>query len=217
MAYCKECGHQLDENAKFCSECGAKVAEKEQRKIEYDGKVHKCPNCGEVLQSFLPICPSCGYELRDTRVSNSLQEFTTKLEQIEAERETKKQGFLNSNQNTLTKTDEQKISLIKSFSIPNTKEDIFEFMILASSNINTKWWLEGNTDTVAQEAESSAWLAKFEQAYQKAEIQFEDDPAFEKIKKLCFKNYIVYGYIPQSVLKEHIEQQIKELKGKKNG
>ena len=35
-----------------------------------------------------------------------------------------------------SKTDEQEISLIKSFPIPNTKEDLYEFLILSQSNID---------------------------------------------------------------------------------
>ena len=70
------------------------------------------------------------------------------------------------------KTSEQKVSLIRSFSIPNTKEDIIEFMILASSNIDLKLYGFGNQGilTASQREISDAWLAKFEQAYEKAKL-----------------------------------------------
>ena len=39
-------------------------------------------------------------------------------------------------QNEVNETDQKKINLIRSYVIPNTKEDLFEFLVLASSNIN---------------------------------------------------------------------------------
>lgn len=164
MAFCTECGHQLAEGAKFCFECGAKVnapssTRVEQRKTVYDGEIHKCPNCGEVLNSFISACPACGYELRNTRVSTSIKEFAEKV--IE------------------TETEAQKISIIRNFPIPNTKEDIFEFMILASSNIDS------NTDKRV----SDAWLAKMEQSYQKGKLLFGNDLDFPEIERAYTRAY----------------------------
>lgn len=191
MSFCMNCGQQLPKGAKFCSNCGTAMGdvktEATQHQQELTEKIVKCPSCGENIPSFTAICPSCGSELRTTKVSSTIHEFVAKLEQIEANREKKETGLLKGNVNELTKTDEQKINIIRNFAIPNTKEDIYEFMILASSNINTKLWLEGDVSTVAQQAESSAWLAKFEQAYQKAELMFGKDPTFENFRKL-YKN-----------------------------
>jgi len=185
MAFCMNCGQQLPEGAKFCSSCGTATGEVKsetvQRKTVYDGELHKCPNCGELINAFVTICPTCNYELRSTKASSVVKEFADKLEKIEASREIKKADFFNGNANELTKTDEQKINLIRSFAIPNTKEDIYEFLILAASNISIEWWRD---TTVAQEAESSAWVAKFEQAYRKAVIMFEDEPTFQRLEKM---------------------------------
>lgn len=67
--------------------------------------------------------------------------------------------------NNLLNTDEfgQKLEMIKTFPIPNSKEDIIEFMILASSNI-------GYTEqkNKMDEAYEDAWVTKFMQGYQKA-------------------------------------------------
>ena len=46
--------------------------------------------------------------------------------------------------------------------MPNTKEDIYEFMILAATNLEASG---DNTD---------AWLIKLEQAHQKAKYMFGD-------------------------------------------
>ena len=142
MAFCSNCGHQLTEAAKFCFECGAKVTTPEsketQRKTVYDGEIHKCPNCGDVMDPFEIKCDACGYELRSAKATNSVKEFESKLENA--------------------KSVNARIALIKTFAIPNAKEDIYDFFILAISNI------EAGGDEV------DAWLAKLEQTYQKAHL-----------------------------------------------
>ncbi len=199
MAFCINCGQQLADGAKFCSGCGTAVNETNQstqRKAIYDGEIHKCPNCGEVLNSFVSNCPACGYELRGAKNSNAVQEFALKLEQIENSRNNKGNAFsgLKNKVNkfgSVDSVDEQKISLIRSFSIPNTREDIYEFMILAASNIDLKLYgmayhssqFQGML-VASQRAVSDAWLAKFEQAYQKAQLLFTDCQELLSINEL---------------------------------
>lgn len=157
MAFCIHCGQRLAEEAKFCAHCGSAVRGIDsgtQRKMEYDGEVHKCPNCGEVIGAFVARCPSCGYELRGTQSANSIRDFSNKIEKVT--------------------TDDQKVTLIRNFPVSNTKEDIFEFMILASSNIAREY----NEDIF------NAWFAKFEQCYQKAKLTFGNDSDFVKIQNL---------------------------------
>lgn len=193
MAFCPNCGEKLNDGAKFCSGCGVSIItasnDNSQRRTVFEGEMHKCPNCGEILNAFTTNCPVCGYELRGSQASNSVREFAFKLERIESGRESKKSKFVFTqvlSGNNISKTDEQKISLIRSFTIPNTKEDIFEFMILAASNIDLKLYGLGNQGiiTASQRAVSDAWLAKFEQAYQKAQITFGMSPEFLNISKI---------------------------------
>lgn len=155
MAFCIHCGHELLEGARFCANCGKEVNNNNsnhQRKTVYDGELHKCPNCGERLDSFVLICPSCGYELRGARITSVVNELAQKLEKA--------------------MSTEQKIDLVRSFYIPNTKEDIYEFFILAISNMNT----DGYT--------ADAWYAKLEQAYQKAKLSFGNAPEFQYLNQL---------------------------------
>lgn len=208
--FCRYCGAQLEENAKFCSNCGKSTGQVPsasnsenthqknenyihedytERKTVYDGKIHKCPNCGEVLKSFVTNCPVCGYEIRDANTTMSLREFTTKLQEIEDSRPTKKIGLgdLLVNNAIIDETDKRSISLIRNFTIPNTKEDLIEFLVLASSNINIKSYQNYDTITESQKAVSDAWKAKFEQAYEKAKIIFGDAPEFKRIQDIYDK------------------------------
>ena len=203
--YCNNCGEQLLPNSKFCNYCGTPmdntkkekklIEEKKEtireeftkRKMVYEGKIHKCPNCGEVLEALIVNCPACGYELRDSKNSSAVEELSRKLEEIEEKRDksrvsTQILGIFNLSVG-LTKNDEQKISLIRNFPIPNTKEDLFEFLILSKSNIEIDAY-ENTQIKSARLAVSDAWKAKFEQAYQKAKLLFKNDERMIEINKM---------------------------------
>jgi len=185
MAFCTNCGSYVEDGAKFCGKCGAKMSAGStsntksssqadqpkphgtKRETVYEGEIHKCPNCGATLSSFMKKCPECGYELRGVASSYSVQEFSRSYENA--------------------KSNSKKTDLIRTFVIPNTKEDILEFAILASSNIDAKSYSRhGNVVSggVSQQDVTEAWMAKFEQAQQKANILLTDDPYLEKINKL---------------------------------
>jgi len=155
--FCSNCGNKLIDNAKFCNACGTKVVNEsaEERKTTYDGEIHKCPNCGDTIDAYETVCEACGYEVRGRKAVSVVHELAMKLENTE---DTKK-----------------KEELIRNFYIPNTKEDIYEFFILATSNIKV-----GSVD-------SKAWFAKLEQAYQKAQLTLGHTKEFEYFQTLYIK------------------------------
>ncbi len=189
MPFCIHCGKEIPTEAKFCAGCGKPVSSSgsvEQRKQFYDGVIHKCPNCGEVLSSFITTCPSCGYEIRGAQSSSKVSEFADKLEKLTASKqETARQRFWREEfTSAIHKTDEQKIELIKGFVIPTTKEDVLEFMSYAMGNINTTVLADDSYQVRTERAISEAWIAKLDQAYSKAVVLFGNDPAFDSVKQL---------------------------------
>ena len=156
MKFCEKCGSPLKDNAKFCSKCGEKVpVEDNQRKFVYEGIIHKCPNCGEIINSFELYCPLCGYEIRDSNASRAIRDFWDKLKDANDENE--------------------KITIIRNFPVPNNKEDIYEFMILASSNVD---------DSLTEEL-CAAWKTKVEQLLEKAILSFKNDDDLSNIRKMA--------------------------------
>lgn len=188
------CGNELSEGAKFCSACGKQIVEAEKkpveekkRETEYVGTVKKCPACGEPVQAFQVRCPACGYEYRDSQVSNAVKEFANKLEMIEAQRISKKSWGLfglAKQMSIVSKVDAQKVSLIKSFAIPNSKEDMLEFVILASSNIDLGMYNQFNRRSESEKRVSEAWIAKMQQARSKAQIALPNDETLDMINRI---------------------------------
>ena len=165
--FCSKCGKKIADDALFCDGCGAKVggdspkARSESPKQE--GKVHKCPYCGEVLAHDALKCPTCGKEIRGREVAQSLQVFFEKINSIDDE--------------------DKKIELIKTFPIPNNREDILEFMFLATSNFDAKYYATNkNKDSVA-----SAWLSKIEQCYEKGKVMLSSQSDLAQLNNLYQK------------------------------
>jgi hypothetical protein len=119
------------------------------------------------------------------KAPSTVREFSLKLEAIEAQREDTK---LTRNVD-MSKTDEQKISLIKTFPVPNTKEDMLEFMILATTNVDMTKYGSIHTLSRSEEALEDAWDSKIRQVHDKAKNSYGDDADFARIENL-YQEYI---------------------------
>ena len=187
MPYCSNCGNQLREGAKFCDSCGKPVTSVDdgsKRQTVFEGKIHKCPNCGEVIEAFQDDCPACGYQFRDTTVTSSVKDLIENLQQIENEPKNYSLSQLFSNGGLSQKVRKQ-VVLINNYTIPNTYEDIWEFLILASSrikNVRTDGPLSSNETALV-----NAWKAKFDQAYHKALLVIDTSDDIQRIKDLYSK------------------------------
>lgn len=151
----------------------ATPAEREavEREVKKDG-VKRCPACGEIVGLNDFVCGACGHELR--RVTDgSINELYRRLEALEAGRA---QGE-SKNDEGVSKTDALKANAIRYYPIPNTKQDLLEFLVMARANSQ-----EGNKEY--EEVVLDAWRSKFGQAYDKAEALFGDDEDFSKFEKI---------------------------------
>ncbi len=192
MAFCMNCGKRLPDGAKFCDSCGTaigQVSNQTGRQFEYEGTIHKCPNCGDIIDAYESVCESCGYEIRDRKASNSIRELAAKIQEIEKTRARTKHHPLKTLYfgQSITDTDKKIVSLVSSFPIPNSKEDLYEFIVLSHSNINVDVYDTGGNqfkENDARLAISNAWKAKLEQAYHKAKLVFAGDPRMGDIQAM---------------------------------
>lgn len=166
VAICRKCGAKMSADTKFCPSCGAPVIEEggrpvpEPKRENRENKIEKCPVCGEILPSDAVVCPSCGHEIRGREAVVSLSEFSKFISSIDDE--------------------DKKIEAIKNYVIPNSKQDIMEFMLLATSNFDEKLYLSSRQG----ENIATAWHAKIEQCYKKAMLLFTDQNDIRKIENL---------------------------------
>lgn len=181
-----------------------------EKHVEMDaGVLLKCPKCGADLGSFVINCPSCGYELRGAKPSVAIQQFSRHLSSLEV----KAGGGLATKlkPKTLSKSEIKVINYIKNYTVPNSKEDIFEFMIFAMSKIDQDALFKdveggqqtGHEDYYKKEI-NNAWTAKINQVYAKAKLSFGSDPEFPKIEEI----YSGKGSAIESVKKKSRNKKI---------
>lgn len=195
MSFCPHCDHSVYDGAKFCPECGKSLTQVQpqmQRKKVFEGDIHICPHCSEPLSAFDLVCPACGREIRNRKVSTAVQQFANEIAELEAERtspfiptsEGAENGKLsrNARRRAREQIDRKIASRIQNFPIPNTKEDLFEFLILSLSNISEDRY--SDRISKGQKTISDAWKSKSEQAYQKARTSFGKTPEFGEIKAI---------------------------------
>ena len=134
------------------------------------GDVKKCPSCGSMIESFTTRCPDCGYEFRNLQAVSSISALFEKLESLDAQ---KGGGFFSVFKDA--SITEKKIQIIKTFPIPNTKEDLLEFLTMAAPLGKKKSIFSASEDAESQ-AFRAAWREKCGQVIMKARFSMKDDP-----------------------------------------
>lgn len=94
-------------------------------KKKADSAHKKCPHCGAEIPAFTDRCPACGAELEKGRATSSVKELFEKINKLETGAESKE----------VVKN--KKITLISTFPVPNTREDLLEFLTQAAPNAKT--------------------------------------------------------------------------------
>ena len=196
--FCPSCGSKLADNQKFCSECGASVAEVDSApqpvpdlkeacvipsKSNKDGDLIKCPACGAPVKGMDSKCPECGYEFRNRSASKSIADFFDYYYKA---------------------TPSEKAGIVKTFPIPNSREDLLSFLIMGIGNIKGLTIEERNTylnrdisiasvfaggksegvrDLQYREQEIAAWRAKVRQVIDMGKLLFKDDETIVLLNK----------------------------------
>ena len=84
MAFCTNCGNELNDTAKFCNKCGTQTVETVDAKdVKNENEVKKCPACGELIPTYTVICPSCGNEINSKTVSEEFSKFLNQVNTLE--------------------------------------------------------------------------------------------------------------------------------------
>lgn len=146
-------------------------------------EVRKCPACGAIVESFTTRCPECGYEFRNVEANGGIRRLFEMLNEVETTSREDATGLLDGLGRTYadlfaqsfggTKATRRKKAIIQNFPIPNTKEDILEFLALALPLAKKP----GVFDQDMEKREMyPTWKAKCEQIIMKARFSMKNDP-----------------------------------------
>ena len=163
------------------------------------GDVKKCPACGAMVQSFQTKCSDCDHEFSNIEANASIQKLFKMLDDAESQRDDKVTaggvigglfknsiggGALSNALGGGSKTDKRKREIISSFPVPNTKDDILEFLSLSFPKAKSKgnFLTKNNPEYIEHNEFVSVWKAKCEQVIMKAKFSMkEDKKALEEI------------------------------------
>lgn len=159
-------------------------AEKSAPKSNKYGDVRKCPVCGALVPALSGACPECGYEFSGVGANSSSKELADKIEKIN-DKFNKQILSIRDYQDPFDpgrakrdrwRTETQKYEAIahaiESFSIPNTKADLFEFITTTQA---------GMLDPYTYKIVGKAYARKYQESILKARNLFRNDKVFESL------------------------------------
>lgn len=150
--------------------------------IQKEGDIKKCPACGASIQSFISKCEDCGHEFRNIEAVSSIKALHFELQKGEDDERNKPRTWIEKIEGELAVAKavaNRHKSIISSFPVPNSKEDLLEFLSVASSEASKK--LGFFIASVHPEAViKNAWLSKCEQIILKSRLVFRDDKSAMK-------------------------------------
>lgn len=169
-------------------------------------QVRKCPACGAIIPSFSTVCPDCGAELSDIQSSKALEKFTDRLYQIEGRRQDNVQEENNkkigcgmivawiflypvfimyylvkymiamSSDPKFDGVDKSKQDLILNTPVPNSKEDLLEFMIFCATRVESLSLMKLlKPSSIKVIGWNKIWMKKLDALKLKAQIAMKND------------------------------------------
>jgi hypothetical protein len=159
MKKAAEFGEDLDEvDVILDAKLHQKQSYRTQSTKEKTGNIKTCPACGESVRAMEIKCSACDHEFVNVEANKSVSKLLEEIANIKR------------HSSQIDHHIEQKIAgLINSTPIPNTKEDLFEFLSVCCAQADVDLMARGTGIM------TSAWTTKAEEAFLKAKIAFKND------------------------------------------
>ena len=122
------------------------------------GNIKTCPACGSSVKSMTSSCEDCGHEFTNVGANKSIADMLNKINLIKKRSGEEDYDF-----------EKRKADQINNTPIPNSREDLLEFLTVCISQADVDWTSRGNGYVV------SAWASKGSEALLKAKILFRED------------------------------------------
>ena len=151
------------------------------------GNIKTCPACGSAVKTMTMACEDCGHEFNNVGANKSISELLNRINTLKKGAQEEDYDF-----------EKRKADQINNTPIPNSREDLLEFLTVCISQADVSWTSRGMGYVV------SAWESKGSEALLKAKILFREDlksmtliEAYEKKLSSAKKkaNYIWFIFI----------------------
>lgn len=162
----------------------AKSAQPSAPKSEKYGDVRKCPACGAIVPSMAAKCPECGYEFTNVEANSSIRLLMQKIDEIQAQYAELTANVDNKDESTIRtrgyqvkrQLNDRTAQLIQNFPIPNTREDLIEFLTLCIGNSKADSIMLDGNDPV-----TPAWRKKLQQVIAKVKVALPNDQQAQEL------------------------------------
>jgi len=144
------------------------------------GNIKTCPACGSCIKSMKLACEACGHEFANIEANKSITNLLNRINVLHKEPNEKENLF-----------NQRKADVINNTAIPNSKEDLIEFLTICSSQSGVAFTKRGYSKVL------SAWSRKGFEALNKGKLLFKDDSSNMKLilefeKKLKIARLLSY-------------------------
>lgn len=162
----------------------AKSAQPSAPKSEKYGDVRKCPACGAIVPSMAAKCPECGYEFTNVEANSSTRLLMQKIDEIQAQYAELTANVDNKDESTIRtrgyqvkrQLNDRTAQLIQNFPIPNTREDLIEFLTLCIGNSKADSIMLDGNDPV-----TPAWRKELQQVIAKVKVALPNDQQAQEL------------------------------------
>ena len=151
----------------------------------------KCPECQAVIESFSTRCAYCDAEIKNVKSADSVVDFFNRYNDLAKSEPSVEDNPLQAAKQSMAKLmsgqglggpNKQQKELVRNFPVPNSKEDILEFLSLAvprAKKMGGGFFMSKIGDDAMANMEHNAmvpiWKSKCEQIIIKARFSMKDD------------------------------------------
>jgi hypothetical protein len=148
----------------------------QQKSSNKVGDIKKCPSCGAPVPALTLKCSECGHDFHSETITNKqirdyIRELQDKLIEADNSLSSKQRAWYGEGQ-----VINKKVTIINTFTLPNTKEALIQLLIFSYSNYES---IQDNA--LAPNPLKKAWLAKAIQSFNLLKTQGEGDNKIQKV------------------------------------
>lgn len=164
------------------------------------GNVVKCPNCGAQVKGGSALCTECGYAFSNVSANSSAEKLQAKLDEFNRRQEQREdsRGNARSSLSDKRRAIENKMDIISMFPVPNTREDLLEFLTMLQARANATGPRNG-MNLANEENMSYAYWLLYTNCINKAKLSFPNDNDFQyyfqTYEKQLQKTKGIIGYV----------------------